>query len=81
MKDFGLNAEEQRSLACILFTNHWLNRGALNLLNIPDMGQWIMEEGPKALRELGLIVRKAVEDYKVALPFAVRDRVTGYVRS
>jgi hypothetical protein len=80
LKDiFGFNEREQASLACILFTNCWLNRGAPDLLEIPGgMRQWVMEEGRKVIGELGLMVRNAVEDYRGQLPPAVRDLVKDY---
>lgn len=77
---YGLNENEQCSLACLFFTNHWLGRGPVDFLTIPaDVRQWAMEGRCKAIDELGLIIRNNVEVH-LGLPSEVQERVEAWAR-
>lgn len=62
-KHFGLIKQNSRA-SLVYCLGIRLNRDALDLLKIPGgMGQWVMEEGCKAVDESGLMVQNSVKGY------------------
>ena len=72
---------ERNSFGYILFMNHWMDRGRLNLKDIRNINQWITEERPKAFAEFGSEVWTAGKNNPGKMSEEDWDRVGNYVVS